>query len=1160
MGISKKTFYLFLSIFLITIISISFFRFKSLSYTQNIILKNVAQTQASKLVTMLEFNKERLEHLSKDWGNWVDSYLFLEGKNENFIKNNFLGDTTLSDIDVDYMLFFDKNKRLFYARVKEGKIGKELVSLPKTFENLKDKINLKTSSSLYYVYDNQIYMIAFCPIIKEIDEPSNGILVIVNKINKKFFEKNKIKDIKIKIENKNVKSFDKLNDFSHYYYSFNHKAEILHTQVVCDFSIDKQIIFTYTSNQKDIITVLNHTSYKVFLGVILILGLVFFIFYSVIINKRVKKLDELSKTLTSKDIDFDELPSFEDEELQKVVDSVKSMAHEIIDQKNTFEGLVKNMPSGVILYSPTFIYANKYALRVLKTDMDTLSSLTPFDVLDKDKYTKEEIIKFEQILEERIKIGGNARTYEAFLKIDSHKLKVYAISDSMVYKGKRVGIVSFVDITEIEELGRELNLLMSYSPVVIYHTVYHKDKMTLKYLSDGFNKITGYKKEEVYSTWWEEHLHPLKKDEVLKNQINLESKGKLNQIYKLRKKDGSYIYINDKTYKLNKANEDNELIGFWHDVTKDEALKRVGIALSQINQMLLHVQSKEEIFEKICSILVKSGPFKFAWLGSCDFEKGVLREVSKYGEEEGYLDDFVLTLDPSNLKGTSAKCIFEGKTLSYNQNTFTNEDIEPWRQRLLEAKFFSSSSLVINDNKTSKKYILNLYSDTSNIYSKELENLLETISKNVEFALESLRNIEKLKFLSYHDPLCKLPNINALQVELNNAKEPVSICVLNIRDFSLINLNYGYKFGDKALCSISKAIKDSIAKTDKLFRLGGDKFAILLYNVHKELAIEILTRIKKKLASGISIDDEHLVPIYVRMSVVSAPEDTTEIKSMHELGMSALGYGRESKHVILFEPWMLDLSRTRISIEKNIIDAIKNESFEVYYQPIYGANDEKVYHLEALMRLKDKDGHPISPELIAKTAEEFGTINDITKVIVKKVLQQQSIWREKGIDLRVAINISALDISDENFFSMLEENLIKNKIGSDAVSLEITERAAINDLEVASRFISRARDLGIKIEIDDFGIAHSSLSEISSIDFDYLKIDKSFIDKINLSKKSEKVIEFIIFLSKEFGAKTIAEGVETKEQVDWLRKAGCDFIQGYFYSKPLPPNEIEKKL
>jgi diguanylate cyclase (GGDEF)-like protein/PAS domain S-box-containing protein len=1164
MGITKKTLFLIVIIFIFISALMLLLRHKALNEIEPKMLNSISLNQAQKIESLLQSDKDRLLASAKDWGYWNDNYKFIHKNNPNFIKNNFSAGDALSKLNIDAMLFFDSNKQFFYGYKSNKNIEINLLKLPKEFEFILKNLDFKSAHTFTYIdkYKN-VYDIAVSAITPTKAEQgnTNGSLVMINLLDFDFFKHFGLENIKIEKTKNNIKDFTSFDKKHKYYYKFKIQNYNLSTCVLLVQDFQPKIKITIISNQYDIIHTLRYRTYKAALMIIFVIAFMFTFLYWFVIRNNVKNIDILSLSIgelinSPEKAEF--LPNFKDIELQRLVDSIKLMTSTLYEQKNMFEGLLEEMPMGVIIYQPNIVYVNKYFFKQFKTNFDRVKTLTPVDLLDSLVVSLEEKEKFIAKVKERTKNKGSIYTYETNLQLDGVKIDVLAVSQTIKYKGKSAGLVTFVDTTEIKKTESELSLFLQHSPIVFYHIKYNsKNEIKILNISDSVFELTGFYKDEISPDWWFDSLHPDDKVLAKKRRVKLLARGSLNSTYRMKRKDGSYVWVNGEAHIVKSGENEVEMVGFWSDSTKQEASKYMSKALSNINNFLLHAQDDKILLEKICEIMVHDGPFVFAWIGKVDLDGDTINPIFGIGDEQNYLKNLKITINKESKysKGLAGSIVHHEKTVLVNPDTKNNKLMEPWKEEMLKRGFFSSAAVKItmcND----EDLILYLHSDTTHMFSTQFIAMLKTISHNVSFALVHIKNINRLKFLSYHDPLSGLPNVNALQEELETVKGPLSFCAMNIRDFSLVNLNYGYDFGNKVLLEIAKTIQNSIPTTDKLFRIGGDKFGLLVYNAHKSLAIDIATRIKKKLAKGMQIDS-HFLPIYVRISLVSAPEDTSNTNDLYNLGVSIQGYSRGKKDIALFEPWMIDMSKNRILLERNIIEAIENESFEVYYQPIINMKNEKPLQCEALMRLNDKEGKPISPELMAKTAEEFGMISDITKIIIKKVIKQQRIWREKGILQKVAINISASDISNQNFFYMLEEQLIANGLGSDAISLELTERTAIENLEVAKKFILHAKSLGIDIEIDDFGVAQSSLNEISSIDFDILKIDKSFVDKIASDKKSRKVIEFIIYLAKEFNAKTIAEGVETPEQKEWLKNAGCDCIQGYLYSRPIPHDKYE---
>jgi len=380
--------------------------------------------------------------------------------------------------------------------------------------------------------------------------------------------------------------------------------------------------------------------------------------------------------------------------------------------------------------------------------------------------------------------------------------------------------------------------------------------------------------------------------------------------------------------------------------------------------------------------------------------------------------------------------------------------------------------------------------------------------------------------------------------------------VINIHDFSTVNLNFGYSLGNIILCQTAKAIMECVTKKDTLYHLGGDKFALLVLGVDKAQMESIAYRIQKRLSQGIKAE-QYTIPIYLQIGIVATPEDCESPVRLHELAMSTLNFRDHGAPVTRFEPWMQKLSQKRLAIESLLHKVISEESFTLKYQPIIDTKSGEVVQCEALLRVDNDENQPIRPDLFISVAEDLGLGQQITHIVIKKVLTQQKEWRQRGIELRVALNVSVVDIEDPNFFSVLKDQLEHYGLSSDAIAIEITERTAVDKPEAVQLFITHAKSLGIVIEIDDFGVAQSSLHEITQIDFDILKIDKSFIDRIVSDKRNNEVVRFIIQIAKLFDGKTIAEGVETEEQLQWLKDNGCDYIQGYLFSSAMLPEAFE---
>jgi len=888
-------------------------------------------------------------------------------------------------------------------------------------------------------------------------------------------------------------------------------------------------------------------------GVIIFLGIIHQLFVQPV-KKRLKTLhhtiEDLLKHGTS------QYPLFDEPEFQQIVDTVSKRAKELHRQKFMLDWILDHMPAGVIIYQPTVVYANRYTLEHLETNIASLQKMTPIDFLEDQQEKKE---KFLAIMLERMRGEGERVSYETTLRTDQKTIHVFAVSDTIEYNDKPAGIVTFIDISELRKVESELAQLQRHLPMVAYHITRTSDGDKIHYISDAITDLTGYSPDEVksQSNWWGSHIHPDDYEQVKLDQQRLFSIGKLHHRYRLLRKDGTYLWVDERVVLLSYQDGAREFAGFWNDVTREKIWQFAHNALADANESMLRAKSEIKLLKRVCQAVVESGLCCYAWVGKANDQDQYLTSICRYPETEDYDKQIKVTLDQTLFTslGPVGKVARGVKEIVFNSDTRTNPAIAPWREAMLSRGFLSSVSISI-EAESDTTLTLNLYADLPNWFDYSLNPLLMTLAKNIGFAIRDLKNREKLQYLSYHDALCGLPNINALKSRLASLKGAAAIAVINIHDFSTVNLNFGYSLGNVILCQTAKAIMECVTKKDTLYHLGGDKFALLVLDADKSEMEAIACRIQRRLVKGVKAE-QYTIPIYLRMGIVATPEDCDDPVRLHELAMSTLNFRNHGAPVTRFEPWMQKLSQKRLAIESLLYQVISKESFTLQYQPIIDTQSGKVVQCEALLRVNDEEGKPVRPDLFISVAEDLGLGQQITQIVIRKVLAQQKEWRARGIYLRVAINVSVVDIEDPNFFSMLKEQLAHYGLSSDAIAIEITERTAVDKPEAVQLFITHAKSLGIVIEIDDFGVAQSSLHEITQIDFDILKIDKSFIDRIVSDKRNNEVVRFIIQIAKLFDGKTIAEGVETEEQLQWLKANGCDYIQGYLFSPPMSSEAFE---
>lgn len=428
---------------------------------------------------------------------------------------------------------------------------------------------------------------------------------------------------------------------------------------------------------------------------------------------------------------------------------------------------------------------------------------------------------------------------------------------------------------------------------------------------------------------------------------------------------------------------------------------------------------------------------------------------------------------------------------------------------------------------------------------------------------------EKIKFMAFYDSLTKLPNrtlfMRKLDEEIEWAKRNNSngaVFFIDLDNFKNINDTLGHNYGDKLLVYLSKKLKRLITSEDIICRLGGDEFLL----IHACSDCVEMERYAKKLLdlfdNSFEIDNKEM---YVTASIGIAiypkdGEDSSEILKNADFAMYKAKELGKNRFAFYNESIYMQLER-KTNIERILRNSIGNNELMIYYQPQYDANTEEIFGFEALLRLNSIELGFISPAEFIPIAEESRYISEIDLWILKEACLQCKEWMKKGYKFKsISVNVSSVDMQKNNFLENIKKILKETKISPDIIELEITETALMTSIDYNINELNELKKIGIRIALDDFGTGYSSLNYLRSIPINTLKIDKSFIDNITTSKKEESIMNNIIEMAHTMDLKVVAEGVETSNQLKILKEKRCDYIQGYYFSRPLPPEEIEKLL
>lgn len=418
----------------------------------------------------------------------------------------------------------------------------------------------------------------------------------------------------------------------------------------------------------------------------------------------------------------------------------------------------------------------------------------------------------------------------------------------------------------------------------------------------------------------------------------------------------------------------------------------------------------------------------------------------------------------------------------------------------------------------------------------------------------------KLYEYAYIDPVTKKGNIYYLrkygQEELEKDKKNLYLAILDVNKFKMINKAYGYKVGDEILFGIGVKLREILGDNSIICRYSNDYFSMIFRyedDIHS-LINTIISNIEK-----LKINDE-VYDLSVNLGLYKIQEDDNNISVIMDKAIIAhsLSKGNVFDKFYIYDEKVEEKIDLESKIEQNMETALRKKEFKIYYQPKFNTKEESLYGAEALVRWYH-DGEIMTPDKFIPLFEKNRFILKLDLYIFEQVCKDIKMWKEKyGKNVVVSINVSRQHFMDEHFLERYLRITTKYGINPNNIDLEITESAAIEEgIDILS-IMKRMKEYGFLISIDDFGTGYSSLNMLQDMPIDILKIDKSFVDQIGKSKRN--IIDYIINIAKELKLKTIAEGVETKEQRDYLLERKCDIIQGYYYEKPIKEEEFEKYL
>ncbi|WP_058306095.1 sensor domain-containing protein [Gracilibacillus massiliensis] len=423
---------------------------------------------------------------------------------------------------------------------------------------------------------------------------------------------------------------------------------------------------------------------------------------------------------------------------------------------------------------------------------------------------------------------------------------------------------------------------------------------------------------------------------------------------------------------------------------------------------------------------------------------------------------------------------------------------------------------------------------------------------------------EKLNYMAYHDYLTELPNQHYFHHQLKELMdteqpiEPFSIFFLDLDRFKSINDSLGHEYGDKLLKKVAERLQWFTPKNATVFRYGGDEFILLLQQTTVSKTGELAARLMAALAQPYELEGIDIVAT-PSIGISVYPQDAQDARTLIKKADNAMYHAKRmgKSNFQFYHDSMLSKIKGNIELESLLRKAIKRKEFSLFYQPQIDTKSQQIYGVEALIRWNSRELGMISPAEFIPLAEESGLIVPIGEWVIREACQQVKKWQDKNLPLfPVSVNLSIRQFYQSDLIPMVRNILEETGIEPHYLELEITESMAM-EADTATIILQELKNVGVKIAMDDFGTGYSSLSYLKKFPIDHLKIDQSFVKDISYDEDDKDIVSTIITLAHNLNMLTIAEGVETAEHVAFLKEHKCDVLQGYHFSKPLPPQEFE---
>ncbi len=598
-------------------------------------------------------------------------------------------------------------------------------------------------------------------------------------------------------------------------------------------------------------------------------------------------------------------------------------------------------------------------------------------------------------------------------------------------------------------------------------------------------------------------------------------------------------------------------------------LSRVRAVLSGINTLIVRARSREELFEGACRIAVEDGGFLLAVIGVVVEDH--VQPVAVYGHDDGYVaENLHMSLSAASPegRGPTATALREKRACVCN-DIAADPDMAPWREEALKRGYRSSASLPLLEN-AQLVGCVNLYAAEPRAFDEEEMKHLSELAADISHSLDFISRDERLDYLAYYDPLTRLANrklfAQRLEQFLDIARQNRSVVALMKLDpsrLTAINDTAGHAAGDAVLKMMADRIVGFAGGPNPVARVDGAHFAVAFPDLKHaaELTRQRLQPLWTSLARPITVAGRDL-HVAGRAGIALFPDDAEDADGLMRNAAVALTMAKSTnEEVVFYTREMSAVIGEKLTLVDKLRLALERQEFVLHYQPKVSLNTGAICGAEALIRWSSPELGLVPPGRFVPLLEETGMILQVGHWALRQAAADYRHWEAQGLRApRVAVNLSPIQLRQPDFVEALRSAIFDAESKVTGIDLEITESVLMTDIEQHIEKLKAVRELGVSIAIDDFGTGYSSLAYLNRLPINAVKIDRSFIVQMADSADTMNIVSTIISLAHSMRLKVVAEGVDSQEQLKFLRLLRCDEMQGFLFSRGLPAEEFAQLL